>query len=143
MNSQRSNDIALLLLRVAFGGLMAINHGLGKAQKVMDGNFAFADPLGMGEKTSLVLASGAELFCAALIAVGLFTRLSAIPLIFTMAVAAFVVHGADPLAKKEMALIYLAGYVAIFLLGSGRISLQTLIADKIPGSKTWARFLLG
>lgn len=122
---------------------MAVNHGLGKAQKVLDGNFAFADPLGLGTEVSLVLASGAELVCAALIAVGLFTRLSALPLVFTMAVAAFVVHGPDPFAKKEMALLYLAAYAALFLLGPGRLSLQAFVAERLPRSKGWLRFLLG
>jgi len=143
MNASRRTDVALLLLRLAFGGLMAINHGWGKTTKwLVDGNFGFADPLGIGMKQSLILASGAELVCAGLLAVGLFTRLSALPLLFTMAVAAGIVHGADPLAKKEMALLYGAAYAALFLLGPGRLSLQRFVQPRLPSSPAWLRFLL-
>ena len=67
------------------------------------------------------------MFAPALIVAGLATRLSAIPAAFTMAVAAFVVHASDPLAKKEMALVYFAAFLAIALLGPGRWSLDRKI----------------
>ncbi len=41
-----------------------------------------------------------------------------------MAVAAFVVHGADPFERKEMALLYLIGFTAIALLGAGKYSVD-------------------
>ena len=41
-----------------------------------------------------------------------------------MGVAAFIVHGADPLAKKEMALLYFIAFVAIFLAGPGKFSID-------------------
>ena len=44
-----------------------------------------------------------------------------------MAVAAFVVHGADPLAKKEMALLYMVAFLAIAFIGPGRFSLDRKI----------------
>ncbi len=136
-------DLVLLLARLAVGGIMLVEHGWGKLDKLLGGgSIRFADPLGIGEKPSLILAAGAETLCAAMLILGLFTRLNAIPLAFTMIVAGFVVHASDPLEKKELSLIYLAATLLIFLTGPGRISLQTLIAGKLP-RKGFLAFLLG
>jgi len=48
----------------------------------------------------------------------------AIPSAITMVVAAFIVHGADPLQKKELALVYLIMFLAIALLGPGKYSID-------------------
>lgn len=102
-----------------------MSHGLPKLMKLLDGApYKFADPLGLGVFTSLLLAVFAEVFCAALLAMGLFTRLASIPLIVIMAVAAFVVHGDDPFGKKEMALLYLLIYLFIFAKGGGKLSID-------------------
>ena len=112
------------LMRLAAGAFM-MSHGLPKLMKLLDGApYKFADPLGLGVFTSLLLAVFAEVFCAALLAMGLFTRLASIPLIVIMAVAAFVVHGDDPFGKKEMALLYLLIYLFIFAKGGGKLSID-------------------
>jgi putative oxidoreductase len=124
-------DISLLLLRLTFGGLMLINHGWGKMLKLFgDDPIQFADPIGIGATPSLALAVFAEVLCAALLIIGLFTRLSVIPLIITMFVAAFVVHISDPFPKMESALLYLIPYIVLLLLGAGRFSLDALIRNK-------------
>ena len=120
----KTNSIALLILRLSAGGLM-LTHGWGKFQKVINGNLGFADPLGIGEELSLYLTVFAEFFCAIFILVGLFTRLASIPLIITMAVAAFIIHGGDPIGDKEASLGYLAVYLAIFFMGPGRLSIDS------------------
>lgn len=124
--SQVPFDIAALLLRATFGGLMLIEHGLGKVERLSAEPIRFADPLGLGAELSLQLAIGAEVVCAALLVLGVASRLVLAPLVFTMAVAAFIVHGADPLGDKEMALLYLAAYVALFLMGPGRFAVSEL-----------------
>lgn len=137
-----THNLALLLLRIAFGGLMIVNHGLRKAgQAFGGGDISFPDPLGMGPEASLFLAAGAETFCALLLMLGLFVRLNALPLMITMGVAAFVIHSGDPLADKESALLFLSAYTTLFLLGGGDWSLQTLFARFIPGNRLF-RFLL-
>ena len=85
---------------------------------------------GLGSSISLGLAVFAEFFCALALILGLGSRLVLIPLIVTMAVAAFVIHGADPFGKKELALVYLCAYIGLFLMGSGRYSVDTVIAKK-------------
>lgn len=123
-------DLGLLVLRAWFGGTMAFVHGLPKLEKLLAGDFAFADPIGLGPAASLALAVFGELVCGLLIAAGLFTRLASIPAIITMAVAAFVTHGADPFQKKELALAYGFAYLAIALAGPGRFSLDARLRGR-------------
>lgn len=124
-------DISLLLLRLTFGGLMLINHGIGKMNKLMaGGEIKFPDPLGVGAELSLQLTVFGEVVCAGLLAIGLFTRFAAIPAIITMLVAAFIVHGSDPFGDKEGALLFLIPYVILFVKGSGKYSVDNFIFKK-------------
>lgn len=107
-----------------------LTHGYPKLQRLFAGEMQFGDPLGLGPEVSLVLAVFAEFFCSILVMLGFGTRLAVVPLIVTMAVAAFMVHGADPFGRKEMALLYLVGYVVLLLTGSGKISVDRLISRK-------------
>lgn len=84
----------------------------------------FGDPIGIGVEASLTLTVFSEVICYILIIIGLGTRLASIPLVITMAVAFFIVHGADPLQRKELALIYLIVYLVLFFTGSGKYSLD-------------------
>ncbi len=119
-------DIGLLILRLAAGGIMAIAHGWPKFMHYFDTNFdpnKWADPLGMGPALSHHLATGAELVCSILLMLGVLTRLSAIPLAFTMFVAFFVVHADDPFQNKELALVYLCMYLTLIFTGGGKFAL--------------------
>ena len=109
---------------------MLFGHGWGKLAGF--GEFApqFADPFGLGPTATLALAVFAEFFCSLAIIFGIFTRLSTIPLIITMLTAVFIIHGADPFQKQELGLIYLMAYLAIFIAGPGRYSLDAMITGK-------------
>ena len=109
---------------------MAYSHGWGKLQGVLSGDLSFADPIGIGEMPSLILAIFAEFVCGVLVALGLFTRAALIPLIITMAVAVLVVHGDDPFQKKEFALLYLVPFITLFFSGAGRFSVDRMIMGK-------------
>lgn len=121
-----STDLGLLILRLVSGAAM-LTHGYPKLQKVIDGNFQFGDPLGVGPEISLILAVFAEAICSTLIIIGLTTRLAVIPLIVTMGVAFFIVHAADPFKTKELALIYLSIFLALFFTGPGKFSADRAI----------------
>jgi len=122
-------DLGLLLLRLVFGGFMLVGHGLSKAQRFTELSTSFLDPLGIGAMPSLLLTLVAEVGFAALVVVGAFTRFATIPLIITMGVAAFLVHASDPFfmpakGAKEPAVLFLVGYLALLIMGPGKISVD-------------------
>jgi putative oxidoreductase len=123
-------DYIILLLRITVAIFM-ITHAIPKMNKLLaGGEIQFPDPLGMGPAISLVLAVFAELFCSILIGFGFLTRLAAFPLIITMAVAAFIVHAGDPFKQKELSLMYLILYIVLFIIGSGKYSVDYFISKK-------------
>lgn len=124
-------SVGLLIQRLIFGGFMLVGHGWGKMVGFSERMDNFPDPLGVGSPVSLALVVFAEVFCAALVTLGLLTRTALIPLIVTMAVAAFVIHGGDPWfgrgPSKEMAVLFLAAYTTLFVAGPGKYSFDQLI----------------
>jgi putative oxidoreductase len=123
-----ATNMSLLLLRLGIGGLM-LTHGLPKLQRLFgDGEISFADPLGIGMLPSLLAAIIAEVVGSIMIILGLGTRLASISLIFTMAVAVFMVHADDPFARKELGLIYLLAYSVLLIMGSGKFSVDRFIS---------------
>lgn len=129
-------DVCLLVLRVAFGGMMLLGHGVPKIQKFGGSMSTFPDPLGIGGTVSFLGAVGSEVVCAGMVVVGLLTRAAALPLVFTMGVAAIVVHKNDGFfmsgvgGAKEPAVMYLAVFAAIALAGPGRLSADHAVFGK-------------
>ena len=121
-----SCSLGLLLLRVTVGGMMLLAHGWGKLTSFAERSSSFPDPLGIGSSLSMALATGAEAFCALAVVLGFATRWAVVPLMVTMLVAALIVHGDDPWAKKEFALLYFFPFAALLLTGAGRYSLDAL-----------------
>jgi putative oxidoreductase len=119
-----SFNIATLLLRAALGILMFLDHGLSKLNKFSELEHSFFDPLHIGHKWSLVLVLFAEIVCALLLALGLFSRLAAFVLFIDLAVAVFFFHKGQPVAQFEIAIVYLVGYFAILLIGPGKYSVD-------------------
>ena len=116
-------SLSILILRVSFALLM-IPHGYEKLRSFMSGNHDFPDPLHVSPIVSQGLTVFAEFFCSILLILGLFTRPALIILIGCMAVIAFVLQWNDPLGDKEHAILYLIGYITIFLTGAGKYSLD-------------------
>lgn len=123
-------NLALLLLRVAAGAFM-LTHGMGKFSNLVgDEPISFADPIGIGEPASLVLAVFAEVLCSILLIFGIATRFAAIPLLITMLVAVFIIHANDEFGRKELALLYAIIYLSIAIAGAGKISVDYWIYQK-------------
>jgi putative oxidoreductase len=63
--------------------------------------------------------------------------LAALPLVVTMAVAFFGIHGGTLVGEGngEMAFIYLAGFAALFIAGPGRFSFDHLILRAFRGAQ--------
>ncbi|MCR9066154.1 MAG: DoxX family protein [Cytophagales bacterium] len=122
-------DFAIFILRVGVG-LLLIPHGYSKLLKILNGDLGFADPLGLGSAISLYATVFAEMFCSALLVIGLFTRPVLAILIFTMMVIVFVVHGGDGLDKMERGLLFLIPYFSLFIWGPGRYSIDFFLFGK-------------
>lgn len=130
-------NVGLLLLRVWLGLSMLLLHGWGKVAGHADKAASFPDPLGVGSAMSLNLVIFAEVLCAILLVAGLAARFALVPLIVTMAVAFFVIHGGALTGEGsgEMAFIYLAGFVALFIAGPGRYSFDHYILRAFRGEE--------
>ena len=115
-------DLALLVLRVGFGGFI-LTHGIPKIGMLSNPS-DFGDPIGVGATTSLILALIGEVFAPIMMIIGFKTKWAAIPAAITMMVAAFVVHAQDDLATKEHALLFFISFVVIFLAGPGKYSMD-------------------
>jgi putative oxidoreductase len=124
MKTTTLTNLGLAILRIVPSTLIIAQHGIGKFNNLISGDIKFADPIKIGQAPSLFLAVIGEVICPILIIIGLKTRWAAIPAALTMAVAAFIVHASDPLAKKELALLYFFSFVAIYLLGPGKYSVD-------------------
>jgi putative oxidoreductase len=122
MLKKNFNDLALLILRLGFGG-MFLTHGIPKLDRLSNPE-GFPDPLGVGSTTSLILVLIGEVLAPILIMIGFKTKLAAIPAIITMAVAAFIVHAGDPIGTREKALLFLFAFIIVFLAGAGKFSVD-------------------
>lgn len=120
--SSTSGSLGLLILRIGFAVLM-LTHGIPKLSNFSTMSAGF-DPIGLGGTFSLSLVVFAEVFCSIGILVGLLTRAAAIPLIINMLVAVLVIHSNDPLATKELALLYLLAFTTILFAGPGKYSID-------------------
>lgn len=118
-----SFNLATLVLRLAFGGLL-IHHGYQKLVGFSAIKPKFLNLFNLGQGVNLGLTIFAELICAALVLIGLFTRFAAIPVIIVMIVALFMVHKGLIFSEGEMAGLFLAGYLAILIVGPGKISVD-------------------
>ena len=108
-------SLLILALRILFG-ILLMSHGVQKWANydVMSGSFP--DP------------SMAFIF-------GFLYRLAMLPMIFTMCIAFFVVHGSDPFAVKELAFIYLVVFILLYIAGPGKFSLDHFIAKALASHK--------
>lgn len=122
----RSTDLGLLVLRLWLGLSLVVLHGWAKLTGFSGLAGKFPDPIGMGPSASLGLAIFAEVVCAVLLALGVLTRFAALVLIILMGVAFVFVHGralSGP-ASGELAYLYLAGFVTVFLTGPGAYAMD-------------------
>jgi len=123
-------DVGLVLLRIWFGGSLALAHGLGKVAhlgkftSMVSAKVPLASVLGPAAALS-------EFLGGLLVAVGLLTRPAAFFMFTTMMVAAFHIHAADPFGKKELAFAVGMAALAILVAGPGKLSVDQLILRRL------------
>ncbi|PIK15707.1 DoxX family protein [Halobacteriovorax sp. JY17] len=120
-------NLGLLILRLFAGLTMLISHGWPKLSNFSAMSTKFPDVIGLGSQVSLSLAVFSEVFCSIALVIGLLTRWVSIPLLITMAVAFFIVHGSDPFNSKELAFMYMGVYATLICTGSGDFSIDRFI----------------
>ena len=124
------SDWSYLFVRFIVAITMLMAHGFGKLTNFSQIAPHFPNPLGLGSTLSLALVTGAEFFGAILLALGLFTRWASFSLLFTMMVAAFIVHSSDPFKAKELAILYGLFFLFFTLAGAGKYSLDDILKNK-------------
>jgi putative oxidoreductase len=119
-------DFSLLLLRVWVGLLLFVRHGLDKAMNFGRLSAHFADPFHIGPKASLLLVLLAEIVCALLVALGLWTRIAAAIVVVNLTVAFAFAHHFQLFGQHsgELALVYVGAFLALCIAGPGRWSLD-------------------
>ena len=125
--SDNSLSFALLLLRLGFGGLVAINYGWQKLSHFNSFIAKWKSTIGLSPAIELSLVTFAEFFCAIFVVLGLFTRLAVIPLIITMVVIVFKVNGAKYAGNAAFPLVLLIGFIALLFTGPGKVSLDRFV----------------
>ena len=130
LSSQSLNtDLATLLLRLIFGGLF-VYYGYFKIASYNQILPMFGDIIGIGSNLSFNLVIFAELICGFLVLIGFMTRIAVIPVFITMIVAYFIAHEKDTFQVKQIAFVYLLLSIVVFILGSGKYSLDKLLSKK-------------
>lgn len=123
-------DLGIFIFRVVFGLILLFGHGIGKLNVILTGqDIQFMDPIGLGKNLSFYLVVFAEVICALLLILGLFTRVSAAILTFTFLVV-LMVHFNDGFAVLELRLFYLFSYIALTITGGGKFSLDQILFNK-------------
>jgi putative oxidoreductase len=121
-------SLGLLVLRVWLGGTLLLNHGLEKLTAFSSMSGGFPDPFKIGHVASFSLAVFAEVVASTLLVLGLVTRFAALVAAVDMAVAFIYVHkmALSGNHSGELAFIYLAGFVILFLAGGGAFSFDKI-----------------
>jgi putative oxidoreductase len=120
-------DWGLLCLRVWFGASLFLKHGWEKPTNFAQMAAHFPNPLHLGPVPTLVIALISDAICSVLVLVGLGTRWAALYIISNVFVAWAFVHHFQFLtrgAPGEVMCLYIAGFLAIAIMGPGRFSLD-------------------
>ena len=119
-------DLALFLLRVWFGLLLFVKHGLDKAMNFNRVSAHFADPFHIGSTPCLLLVLLAEAVCTLLVVLGLWTRAAAAIVVVNLTVAFGFAHHFQLFGARngELAFAFLGAFLALCFSGAGRWSLD-------------------
>ena len=77
-----------------------------------------------------MLAIFAEVFCNLFVMIGLFTRLSVLPIIATMLVAILGAYSGKPFLDAELPMLYLFANLVILMCGPGKGSIDGMMNNK-------------
>jgi putative oxidoreductase len=131
-SSNTPADWALLWLRITGAALLLCVHGLPKLLNFQHELGLIEDPFGLGAQLTLMLAIFAEVLCPVLIALGLFTRLASLPILFLLLVSLVLVHPEWSLGEGQFAWLLVIVFGALLIGGAGRLALGVRLARRHP-----------
>jgi putative oxidoreductase len=120
-------NTAMLFLRLTLG-ILLLHHGYQKMTHFQETEGFMINFLGLGKAISTSLVIFSEVFCSALVILGLFTRFAVFVNLFSMSIAFIMVKHWDGFGHGEIDLVYIIGYFTILLCGPGRISVDSMIS---------------
>lgn len=128
-----STDVGLLTLRVLVGLSLFLKHGWEKPTTFAMMAAHFPDPIHIGPVPSLMFALVSDAICSVLVMLGLVTRWAALIVVINVGVAWSLVHHFIFFARPqgdhgEVCFLYISVFLALFIAGAGRYSLDALIA---------------
>ena len=130
MMQGQNGALSWTLIRVAFGLMLSLAHGVPKAMGNLTPFIERVGSLGFPFPTFFAwCAVLTEMVGGVMIALGLFTRPVAAFAAFTMLVAAFR-HLPDPFSMMEKPLLFLTVFVALIIAGAGPWSLDARLRRK-------------
>ena len=125
--SANAVNAGMLILRLGLGSLILAGHGFQKITHFSETAQHMPNLLGMGGTVNAALIIFAEFFCSLFLILGLFTRFACIPLIIAMSVALYKVAHLNFLGQGQLASLYLTGFIAILLIGPGKVSVDGMM----------------
>jgi len=128
--SGHSYDIVLLVFRVLLSAELMYAHGLKKLGIGIAEAEQVPNPLQLPELWNSFFAISANLFFPVLVMLGLFTRLTVLPILAVTLTGYFVLHFHDAPLIKDTPFMYSLSYLLIFFLGAGKYSLDHYINRK-------------
>lgn len=123
-------DFALLLFRIGVSLELIFAHGLKKVGIGVATAEQIPNPLQLPASLNNTMAIAANLFFPLLVILGLFTRLSVLPILAVTLTGYFVLHWHDPLLVKDIPYMYSLCFLLLFITGAGRFSIDHRIAER-------------
>lgn len=119
-------NLGTLILRLGIGILLA-SHGFDKLTHFNTIQPHFINFMGIGQTVSLCLAIFAEFFCSIFLILGLFTRLSCIPILILMSVILVKVMHGNIFGDGQLPALFFAATLTLLFCGPGEISIDGMI----------------
>lgn len=124
------NNVALLFFRIIVSLELIIVHGLKKLGIGVAIPEIVPNPLGLPDTLNYIFATSANILFPICIILGIFTRLSALPVLAVTLTGYFVVHGGDSLIERDIPFMYSICFLLILFVGPGKYSLDKTLSDK-------------
>ena len=131
INHKPSFDKGVLVFRILSAMALLRAHGLPKLLNFQETLAHIPDPLGLGSMFSAYYAVFTNVFCAILVALGLFTRVAAFFIVTLTLSGLFLIHLDDGPKIQDTPLIYAIVFGFLTYVGAGYYSLDDKLRSKV------------